>query len=107
MSPGLPDNCRTVLECRTCKGGHFRVYWNWTPVDGRDPVAARWELNCAWCGATWHLKPDGLPNPEEIHDALVDVSLFCPADAQPQDGSDGEDTPGSELERTRTTPRLS
>ena len=29
-SPGLPADCRTRLECRTCKGGAFQVCWNWT-----------------------------------------------------------------------------
>ena len=76
--PGLPDNCRTKLECRTCKGDHFRVCWNWTPLSGGEPVAPRWELDCVMCGAVWCLDPAGLPNPEEIHDAKVDVRLFCP-----------------------------
>lgn len=76
-TPGLPGNCRTKLECRACKGGSFRVCWNWTPVnDGGDPAAARWELDCVSCGATWQLRPDGLPNPGEIHDSQVDVRLF-------------------------------
>jgi hypothetical protein len=72
----LPANCRTKLECRTCKGEHFRVCWNWTPVDSDGPAVARWEINCVQCGETWTLEPGGLPNPGEIHDAQVDVRLF-------------------------------
>ena len=74
-SPGLPDNCRTKLECRTCKGDSFRVCWNWTPVSDT-PATPRWEMDCVKCGEVWCLAPGGLPNPEEIHDALVDVRLF-------------------------------
>ena len=84
MSGSLPDNCRTKLECRTCKGDLFRVCWNWTPVsDSGEQEAPRWEIDCVGCGARWHLNPGGLPNPGEIHDAKVDVRLF-----QGQDGSD-------------------
>ncbi len=81
-SPGLPDNCRTKLECRTCQGDLFRSCWNWTPVSGGTPAAPRWELDCVMCGAAWCLDPAGLPNPEEIHGAQVDVRLFR------KDGSD-------------------
>ena len=77
MNLELPENCRTKLECRTCKSDHFWVCWNWTPV-GEDGNAAapRWEMNCAWCREMWLLDPGGLPNPEEIHGAQVDVRLF-------------------------------
>ena len=76
----LPANCRTKLECRTCKGDYFRVCWNWTPVSG-SPVAPRWEIDCTGCGEIWTLEPWGLPNPGEIHDAQVDVRLFQDATA--------------------------
>ena len=81
MSASLPDDCRTKLECRTCKGDRFRVCWNWTPADGSP---ARWEIDCTGCGEAWTLNPGGLPNPEEIHDSLVDARLFQ------KDGSDEE-----------------
>lgn len=77
-TPGLPLNCRTKLVCRTCQGDQFRAVWNWTPdgMDGGPVLDPRWEIDCAGCGTTWLLDPGGLPNPEEIHGAQVDVSLF-------------------------------
>ena len=75
MTADLPDNCATVLECRTCQGQSFRVSWNWKPVGPGYPEDGAWMLACLSCGSLWILQRDGIPNPEEIHGAFPGVPL--------------------------------
>ena len=79
MTADLPDNCATLLECRKCQGQSFRVSWNWKPVGHGWLEGGAWMLQCISCGSLWLLHPAGLPNPEEIHGALVDLPIAVKA----------------------------